>query len=187
MAKRRMSALPGYNVTLQSQSLANQCGGCPSRPPPRNYPLWGPASKKGFYVGLADGNAESLILTLTGLVKCRSVRQRPPSGRWSQAILATTASELQLKKLRAGEACIGIQAPLHRPRPYPGLPSKTAQRQFKDSSKTVQRQSKISQDDCNTINRDSNNQTTTNDKHQQITTPRLFDNRLSLPSIWPVT
>jgi hypothetical protein len=76
-------------------------------------PPLGARFEEGFYVGLADGSAESLILTPTGLVKCRSVRRRPLSERWSQAILETTASELQPNSLRPGEARIGIRAPVH--------------------------------------------------------------------------
>ena len=67
-------------------------------------PPLGARFEEGFYVGLADGSAESLILTATGLVKCRSVRRRPPSERWNRDILATTASELQPNSLRPGEA-----------------------------------------------------------------------------------
>ena len=76
-------------------------------------PPLGARFEEGYYVGLADGSAESLILTPTGLVKCRSVRRRPLSERWSQAILETTASELQPNSLRPGEARIGIRAPVH--------------------------------------------------------------------------
>ena len=75
-------------------------------------PPLGARFEDGFYVGLADGSCESLILTKTGLVRCRTVRRRPPSERWNRAILDTTASEMQPNSLRSGEARIGIRAPV---------------------------------------------------------------------------
>ena len=85
-------------------------------PPDHHYataPPLGARFEDGFYVCLADGSAESLILTPTGLVKGRSVRRRPPSKRWSPTILATIASELQPNNLQPGEARIGIRAPVN--------------------------------------------------------------------------
>ena len=43
------------------------------KPPPL-----GARFEEGFYVGTNDGSAENLILTTTGIVKCRTIRRKPP-------------------------------------------------------------------------------------------------------------
>ena len=79
-----------------------------------HLPPLGARFEEGFYMGLADGSSESLVLTPTGLVRCRTIRRRPPAERWSRALLEiTNVSELQPNGLQPGEAKIGIRAPVH--------------------------------------------------------------------------
>ena len=52
------------------------------------------------------------MLTPSGLLRCRSVRRKPPSERWSRSILECSASEMQPNSLQEGETRIGIRAPV---------------------------------------------------------------------------
>ena len=65
--------------------------------------------EEAFYMATNHGSADSLVLTPTGLVKCRIVRGKPPRERWSRRLLEITgASELQPSTLDSSQRCIGI-------------------------------------------------------------------------------
>ena len=58
--------------------------------------------EEGFYIGTNDGSAENLVLTPTGIVKCRTIRRKPPRERWCRSLLEITgASEMQPTELIA--------------------------------------------------------------------------------------
>ena len=76
-------------------------------------PPLGARFEEGYFMGMADGSSECLILTPTGLVRCRTIRRRPLGERWNQALLhITNVSELQPNRLQEGETRIGIRAPV---------------------------------------------------------------------------
>ena len=76
-------------------------------------PPLGARFEEGFFIGPCDGSAETLVLTPTGLVRCRTIRRKPPRERWSQKLLELTeASELQPSTLDRSQRRIGIRAPL---------------------------------------------------------------------------
>ena len=101
-------------------------------------PPLGARFEEGFFIGPCDGSAETLVLTTTGLVRCRTIRRKPPRERWSQKLLEITeASELQPSTLDKSQRRIGIRAPLVVPpvdkepeaySPYPGLRKPRRQR-----------------------------------------------------------
>ena len=47
----------------------------------QKLPPLGARFEEGFYIGANDGSAENLILTPTGIVKCRTIRRKPPRER----------------------------------------------------------------------------------------------------------
>ena len=76
-------------------------------------PPLGARFEEGFYMGTSDGSADTLVLTKTGLVHCRTIRRKPPSERWTTKLLdITKVSELQLNGLDANQSRIGIRAPM---------------------------------------------------------------------------
>ena len=86
-------------------------------------PPLGAKCEEGYWMGLVDGISESLILTPTGLVRCRTIRRRPPGERWNSALLKIdNISELQPNGVQPGETRIGIRAPVHID-PVPGEPA----------------------------------------------------------------
>ena len=92
-------------------------------------PPLGARFEEGFFIGPNDGSAETLVLTPTGLVRCRTIRRKTPKERWSRSILEITgASELQPSTLDESQRRIGIRAPLvvepvaTEPEAYPPSP-----------------------------------------------------------------
>lgn len=86
-------------------------------------PPLGARFEPGWYLGPVEGQAQSYIMTETGVVRTRTIRRRPPRERWaaSELLEKGTATVLQPNALRPGEARIGIRAPIHLPEPV-GLP-----------------------------------------------------------------
>ena len=76
-------------------------------------PPLGARFEEGFFMGPCDGSAETLVLTSTGLVRCRTIRRKPPRERWSRKLLEMTeASEMQPSLLDRSQKRIGIRAPV---------------------------------------------------------------------------
>ena len=76
-------------------------------------PPLGARFEDGFYLGPNSGSAETLVLTKTGVVRCRTIRRKPPKERWTNALLQNTgASELQPNLTDGSQTRIGIRAPV---------------------------------------------------------------------------
>ena len=106
----------------------------PLQPQGRLPPL-GARFEPGWYLGPVDGQAQSFVMTETGVARARTIRRRPPGERWNDSELLEkgTATVLQPNKLNPGEARIGIRAPVHLPDPVglPPLPSEGGPRQVR--------------------------------------------------------
>ena len=92
-------------------------------------PPLGARFEDGFYMGTNDGSAETVVLTPTGLVRCRTIRRKPPSERWSLRLLdIIDVTELQPSNVDPNRMKIGIRAPIvvepvdGEPTAYPPAP-----------------------------------------------------------------
>ena len=71
--------------------------------------------EEGYYVGRATNAPESYILTLTGVVKCRTFWRRPVGERWTPDLYACFATVLQPNGLDPDSTTIGVRAPVLLP------------------------------------------------------------------------